>query len=298
MATVDLDINIELLTPGTLRLWDQTPAAAWGGANPLRSSVKKYIVSLAYPGREGYSWETDGNPAGAMATGLYQKTAGELMAALGAGLIQNNKLAFQSGGLNVRVQAVSEQTVARYLSNYTVRLPSVLPLGALVWVKKEGDWVDISSYGSIVNGAWQWQCLQSLDLYTDWKMLINGQTIASGTALTEVLTSSATSKVIQAVLGQFDRVIFLVGTERQKWADLVLVWLNEQVDGCLPHQYPKEWKLATLNVCKLSLIGQLLDRLEDINKSILAGGVPMDIPTAQVILKRVQAELTVWKHQI
>ncbi|SOD81016.1 hypothetical protein [Spirosoma fluviale] len=296
MATVDLQIALELLTPGTLRIWDKTPASAWGGSNPARSSVSKYRVYLGYPEQAGYSWEVDASLTGPIATGIYRKTAGELMAALGAADFINNKLAFRSGLLEVRIQAVSTQTVLRLRSNYLVRLPADLPAGALVWVKKEGVWEDITAYGSVVNGAWQWSCLDSVDLFTHWKLLISGKEITCGTALVEKLTDEATQRTIMVVLGEYIQQLFLVGAERQQWSDLVLQWLNEQVDGCQPHQYPKEWKWGSYNECKLSLLGQLLDRLEDAGKPILAGGVPLDVPTATIILKRVQAELKTWKR--
>ena len=278
-----------------MRLADLTTPQAWSGAGVDRNLITRYYVTLGYVGGQSHTWQTDGGIDGLLATGVFDITAGAMLASVaGSGVILNNRAEFRSGAMWVRVQAISEQSASRYRSTYTVRLPMSIPQTGQVFIKKEGEWMEITGQGVVIDNAWQWQCLDSTDLFTDWKLVLSDVILLSGVAMVEQLTTTATVRTVQQVVGEFEHALFVVVQERRQWADLTYTWLEKQVNGCRQERIYTRQQFSDCREAKLALMGQLLDRLDQANKFSGDRGRELDTKTGSVLLKRVQALLTAY----
>lgn len=294
---VNLVIAASLPKPSVLTIADRTPASSWGGNNALRSAVNRYLVTLSYLNTTPYTWEFDGAVGANLATTGVDLTVQDFQLNLPAACSVKSR-SFRSGCLNLRVQAVAEQSINRYRSNYTVLLPGGLPDGAYFFVNRNGSYANLTADGKYVtsDNSYLWQCIDTLDVFTDYKIIKNGVPLATGTVLVQQVSSQPVSRIERVVVGVYESMVFITATERLKWASLVTGYLESEIKESKGDYAPVSasgYGPSTSKKGTLGYIDTLLRQLEGSNRDTL-DSLTISCEIGNVLLKKIQAELAQW----
>lgn len=282
---VGLILKTDITAADTLRIREITPVGngGWGSPNPARSSVAKWHITLGYTNGKSHKWEVDGAAGADFSLGKWTITAAQMALYLSecAGLRE-----LRSGCLRVKVEAMTRETVTRNYSDNFVTLTTTIPAGFLFQVNRDGEWIDATSEGAVTNGVFTWQKLNSLYLYTQWRVQKGNIVVDSGNVVRNQLSTTGT---IQAgnltVIGRGEVNVLIAIAERLEWSRRLLRDIQDSLKGCSPHipaaLFPAY--AGQSNDCALAKIGSLLDILE--GKNAL---VKPDCAMGEILLKRIK----------